>query len=51
MMCYITFLRDECLLMVGKVQWEVLPYLVAKEIPELRLIPPIVKEEHYHWHK
>ena len=31
--------------MVVKVQWVVPPYLVAKELPELSLIPTGVKEE------
>ena len=35
--------------MVGKGQWVVLPYLVAKELPELRLRPPGVKEERKDW--
>ena len=29
----------------GKEQWDVFPYLVPKELPGLRLIPPVVKEE------
>ena len=35
--------------MFGKEQWLVLPYLVAKELPRLRIVPPGVKEERYWW--
>ena len=34
--------------MVGKERWFFLPYLVAKELPGLMMIPTVVKEERYH---
>ena len=39
------FLREEFASVVEKDQWTVLPYLVAKRLPGLRLIPPGVKVE------
>ena len=39
------FLHEEFSSMAEKGQWMVLPYLVAKRIPGLRLIPPGVKVE------
>ena len=39
------FLREEFALMVEKGQWVVLPYLVAKRLPGLRLSPAGMKVE------
>ena len=44
-MVHVPFLWVDFASMVGKGQWVVLPYSVAKEIQGLRLIPPGVKEE------
>ena len=41
----ILFLREEFASMVEKGQWVVLPYLVAKGLPGLSLIPPGMKVE------
>ena len=46
------FLRKELASLVEKGQWTVLPYLVAKRLPGLRLSPPGIKVERYrrlHW--
>ena len=45
MMAHVPFLRYEFASMVGKGQWVVMPYLVYKELPGLRLSPPVVKDE------
>ena len=42
------FLRREFASMVAQGQWVVLPYLVAKRLPGLRLSPPGVKIERDH---
>ena len=44
-MAHAHFLREEFALMVEKGQWVVLPYLVSKELPGIRLRPPVAKEE------
>ena len=44
-MVHVPFLRDKFALMVGKGKWVVLPYLVDKDLPGLRLIPPGVEDE------
>ena len=44
-MTHITFFWEEFASMAYKGQWVVLPYLVAKDIPGLRISPPGVKEE------
>ena len=44
-MVRITFLREEFVLMVGKGQWVVLTYSVARELPGLRIRPHVKKEE------
>ena len=41
------FLIEDFTLMTRKGQWVVMPYLVAKELPGLRLISLGVKEEQY----
>ena len=47
MTAHIPFLRENFPLMVGKLNWLVMHYLVYKELPGLSLIPTGVKEERY----
>ena len=42
---HIPFLKEEFASMVAKGQWVILPYSVARDLPDLRLSPPGVKEE------
>ena len=45
MMAHVPFWWEDFSSVVGKVQWVLLPYSVAKELLGLRLTPPGVKEE------
>ena len=44
MMTHVPFLREEFALKFGKGRWVVLPLSVAKDLPGLKLSPPVVKE-------
>ena len=46
-MAHVPFLWEDFSSMVGKGQWVVFPYSVAKELQGLRLSPLRVKEEIY----
>ena len=46
-MAHVSFLREEFASMVGKGQWMVFSYSLAKELQGLRLSPLRVKEEIY----
>ena len=45
MMAYVLFIWEQFALVVGKAQWVVLTYSVAKELPGLGISPTGVKEE------
>ena len=44
-MVHIPFYREDFTLIVEKGKWFVLSYLVAKELPGMRISPPGVKED------
>ena len=46
-MAHVPFLWEEFASMVGKGQWMVFSYSLAKELQGLRLIPLKVKEDRY----
>ena len=44
-MDHILLLSEEFGLMVGNGQWVIIPYLLDKELPRMRISPPGVKED------